>query len=364
MKKLIIVVIVCVMVLSLAACASDTPTAEESSAAPESSVAEESSAAAETSAAAESSAAEGMDTPTIAFVPKVIGQAWWDYVRDSGVMEWADANGIEVKYQGPTTVDAAEQVKIMTDIVSQGVDILCFSPNDPNACEEICKQAREQGTIVIATEASGMENIDYDVEAGSEEGLGAFLMDQLASQMGEEGEYVTMVGSMTSESHNNWADAAVARQQEAYPNMTLVADERVTSDLDAEVAYQKTKELLKKYPDLKGILGTSSFDGPGAARAIQELGLADKVFAISVALPSETSDFLHEGVLKSVGLWDPAVSAQAMLNLGMDIYNGEEVKTGMDLGVPGYEDVIVDGKLVQGDAWIAITADNVDDFTF
>ena len=358
MKKLIIVVIVCVMVLSLAACASDTPTAEESSAAPESSVAEE------TSAAAESSAAEGTDTPTIAFVPKVIGQAWWDYVRDSGVMEWADANGIEVKYQGPTTVDAAEQVKIMTDIVSQGVDILCFSPNDPNACEEICKQAREQGTIVIATEASGMENIDYDVEAGSEEGLGAFLMDQLAGQMSEEGEYVTMVGSMTSESHNNWADAAVAQQETAYPDMVLVADERVTSDLDAEVAYQKTKELIKKYPDLKGILGTSSFDGPGAARAIEELGLAGQVFAISVALPSETSDFLKEGVLESVGLWDPAASAQAMLNLGMDIYNGEEVTSGMDLGVPGYEDVIVDGKLVQGDAWIAITADNVDDFSF
>lgn len=360
MKKLIIVVIVCVMVLSLAACASDTTTASESA----SSAAPESSAAEESSAAAESSAAEATDTPTIAFVPKVIGQAWWDYVRDSGVTAWAEENGIEVKYQGPTTADAAEQVKIMTDIVSQGVDILCFSPNDPNACEEICKQAREQGTIVIATEASGMENIDYDVEAGSEEGLGAFLMDQLAAQMGGEGEYITMVGSMTSESHNNWADAAVAQQEAVYPDMVLVEDERVTSEVDAEVAYQKTKELLKKYPDLKGILGTSSFDGPGAARAIEELGLAGQVFAISVALPSETSDFLKEGVLGSVGLWDPAKSAQAMLNLGMDIYNGEEVVTGMDLGVEGYEDVIVDGKLVQGDAWIAITADNVDDFTF
>ena len=229
---------------------------------------------------------------------------------------------------------------------------------------EHCKQARDKGIIVIATEASGMENIDYDVEAFSEEGLGAFMMDELAKMMGEEGEYITMVGSMTMESHNNWADAAVARQKEAYPNMTLVPDERVTSDLDAEVAYQKTKELLKKYPNLKGILGTSSFDAPGAARAIQELQMNGQVHAISVALPSETRDYLKEGVLQSVALWDPALSAKAMLNLGMAMWKGEEVKTGMDLGIEGYRNVTVDGKVVMGQGWIAITAENVDDFEF
>ena len=107
--------------------------------------------------------------------------------------------------------------------------------------------------------------------------------------MGEEGEYITMVGSMTMESHNNWADAAVAHQQAAYPEMTLVADKRVSADSDAEVAYQKTKELFKKYPNLKGILGTASFDAPGAARAIKELGLVGKFFAIWRSLPSESA---------------------------------------------------------------------------
>ena len=32
-------------------------------------------------------------------------------------------------------------------------------------------------------------------------------------------------------------------------------------------------DILQKYPDLKGIMGTSSFDAPGVARAIEELGL-------------------------------------------------------------------------------------------
>jgi len=209
-----------------------------------------------------------------------------------------------------------------------------------------------------------MKNVDYDVEAFNDAGLGGFLMDELAKMMGESGEYITMVRSMTMESHNNWADAAEARAKEKYPNMKLVADKRVSSESDSEKAYQLTKELLQKYPNLKGILGTSSFDAPGAARAIKELGLTGKVFAISVAMPSETRNFLKEGVLQSVGLWDPALSAKAMLNLAVKMYNGDKIETGADLGVEGYTKVDIDGTLIVGQGSLAITKDNVDNFTF
>ena len=215
MKKIIALVLVLIMALSMTACGGNQQTGQKG------------------------------DAPVIAFVPKVIGQAWWDYVRDGGVMEWAEENGIEVKYQGPTEVDAVAQVQILTDLIAQDIDILCFSPNDPDACENVVKEAREKGIIVIATEATGMQNIDYDVEAFSEEGLGAFMMDELAAQMGEEGEYITMVGSMTMESHNNWADAAVARQKEVCPNMTLVADERITSDLTLKLPTRRPRSWLK-----------------------------------------------------------------------------------------------------------------------
>jgi simple sugar transport system substrate-binding protein len=206
MKKLFALTLVLLMALSLLACTSSNP-AQTSDA-----TAASEQASASTEESASTAATEEKDAPVIAFVPKIIGQTWWDYVG-TGVEEWADENGFEVKYQGPTDVDPAAQVQIMTDLVAQDIDILCFSPLDADSCENICKEAREKGIIVVATEASGMTNIDYDVEAFSEEGLGGFLMDQLAVQMDEEGEYITMVGTMTMESHNNWADAAVARQE-------------------------------------------------------------------------------------------------------------------------------------------------------
>lgn len=303
------------------------------------------------------------DPVKIAFVPKVMGQAWWDHVQKN-VEAWSTDNSIEVIYKGPTEVDAAAQVQIMTDLVNQGVDVLCFSPDDPDACEAICKEAMDKGIIVIATEASGMKNVTYDVEAFDEAGLGGFLMDQLATQMGGKGQYITMVGSMTMESQNNWADAAVERQKAAYPDMELVADKRVADDSDAEKAYELTKELIQKYPDLKGILGTGSFDAPGAARAIQELGLTGKVFAISVAMPLEVKDYLLDGTLGSVALWDAGITAKVMLNLAVKLHNGETIAAGADLGQDGYNAVDIQGKVIVGQGQIAITTENVDDFGF
>ena len=363
MKKIFAIVLAAVMVLSLAACGGQQAAAEQAvaeavvEAAAEEAVEE---AAGEAVAAA---AVEAAETPVIAYVPKVMGQAWWDYVQ-KGVEQWAADNGIDVIYKGPTEVDAAAQVQIMTDLVNQGIDILCFSPNDPDACEAICKEAMDKGIKVVCTEASGMTNIDYDVEAFDEAGMGGFLMKNLAEMMGEEGQYITMVGSMTMESHNNWADAAVAYQEANYPKMELVPDARVENKSDAEIAANLVKELKQKYPDLKGILGTSSFDAPGCARAIEELGLTGKMFAISVAMPSETADYLKEGTLQCVALWDPAVTAHVQLNTAVKMFNGEEIKEGMDLGEVGYESIKINGKVIVGDAALAVTKDNCDSFGF
>lgn len=343
MKKVLALLLATVMALSLAACGGSAPKSAE--AAP----------------AAEATKEDGKKTPVIAYAAPVVGQAWWDHVQ-KGVEKWSEETGIEVIYKGPTDVDAAAQIQIMTDLINQNIDVLCFSPVDPEACEPILAEAREKGIIVIGTEASTMENMDWDVEAFDNDGIGGFLMKNLAEQMGEEGEYVTMVGDLTNESNNNWADSAVRYQEANYPNMKLIDDKRVASNFDAEKAYSVVKELKQKYPDLKGILGTSSFDAPGAARAIKEMGLTGEMFAISVAMPSETSNYLEDGTLKSIALWDPALSARCQLNAAVKMFNGEEIKDGTDLGEEGYHSIIINGKVLTGDAAIAITKDNYKDY--
>ncbi len=92
--------------------------------------------------------------------------------------------------------------------------------------------------------------------------------------------------------------------------------------------------------------------------------MTGKVFAISVAMPLEVKDYLLDGTLGSVALWDAGITAKSMLNLGVKLYNGEEIAAGADLGEAGYDAVDIQGKVIVGQGQIAITTENVDDLGF
>lgn len=303
----------------------------------------------------------------IVVVPKDATNPW--FVRmETGVKEYREETGLNVYQKGPSETDATMQAQVIQDLIAAKVDAICVVPVDPPALEPVLKEAMDAGIVVIAHEGASLQNCHYDIEAFNNEQYGAFIMDNLAEAMGGEGLYTTMVGHVTNASHNEWADGGIAHQKEKYPNMKLLEEEpRVESEDNGDVAYQRAKELLKKYPDLKGIMGTSSFDAPGVARAIQELGLVGKVFTAGTGMPSANAEILKSGVVKSLTLWDPALAGKAMIALAVKVLNGEKIENGLDLGIEGYQNLkFKEGsdKVLEGQGWIVINAENVDSFGF
>lgn len=303
----------------------------------------------------------------IAVVPKDSTNPW--FVRmEVGVKKFAADTGLNVYQKGPATTDATQQAQVIRDLIAQNVDALCVVPVDPGALEPVLKEAMDAGITVITHEGASQENTLYDLEAFNNSAYGGFIMDNLAEAMGEEGIYTTMVGHVTNASHNEWADGGVAHAKEKFPNLKLLeAEPRVESQDDGEVAYQKAKELIKKYPELKGIMGTSSFDAPGVARAIEELGLQGKFFTAGTGMPEANKEILEKGLVHALTLWDPADAGYAMAALAVKVLNGEEITAPLDLGLKGYEEVkFAEGsdKVLEGSGWIVITKDNVSDFGF
>ena len=311
---------------------------------------------------------KGDDKFEIVVVPKDSSNPW--FVRmDVGVKEYAEAHPeLNVYQKGTDQIDATLQAQLVEDLIAQGVDAICVVPVDIQSIDPVLKKARDAGIVVIAHEGSALTNVDYDIEAFSNAGYGQFIMDNLAMAMGEEGVYTTMVADLTNGSHNEWADAAVAYQKEAYPNMTLLeAQPRVESHDNGDTAYNVAKECFKAYPELKGIMGTSSFDAPGVARAIDELGLVDKAFTTGTGMPADNAALLKSGTLKSLTLWDPAIAGQAMISLAVMVLNGETIEGPVDLGVEGYTAMEFrpdSTTVLEGQGWITIDAENVDSFGF
>ena len=303
----------------------------------------------------------------IVVVPKDASNPWFVRMK-VGVDEDAKETGLNVYQKGTAQIDATLQAQLIQDLIAQGVDALCVVPVDLESLEPVLSQARKAGIVVITHEGAGLENVDYDIEAFSNAGYGAFIMDNLAEAMNFEGVYTTMVASLTNGSHNEWADAGVARQKEAYPKMQLLAAEkRVESFDNGDVAYNGAKELFKKYPKLKGVMGTSSYDAPGVARAIEELGLIGKAFTSGTGMPLDNAALLESGVVQSLTLWDPALAGKAMIALAVKVLDGEKIEGVVDLGVDGYTNMKFkkgSKTVLEGEGWIVINAKNVYDFGF
>ena len=306
--------------------------------------------------------ASAQEAKEMATVVKIAGIQWFNRMQE-GVDEYAAESGNNAFQVGPAQADPQQQAALIEDMIAQGVDSLAVVPMSPEALEPVLKRAMDAGITVVTHEAASQQNTSYDLEAFRNEDFGANLMERLATCMEGEGEYAVFVGSLTSQTHNQWVDGAVAHQEANYPNMTLVGDRNETFD-DQQQAYSKAQEVLRAYPDIKGMQGSASTDVAGIGLAIEERGLEDATCVFGTSLPSIAGQYIETGAVDGIGFWDPKLAGIAMNEVAAMVMDGQEITDGMDLGLEGYESVTLDGKVIYGTAFVDVDADNIADYPF
>jgi simple sugar transport system substrate-binding protein len=313
-------------------------------------------------------AAIAQSNKTIVTVVKLAGETWFTRM-DEGVKEFgAKTPGVTTSEIGPGKADAAQQERMIEDLIARKVDAIAVVPFDPPMLEGVLKRAMDRGIKVMTHEADNLKNTMVDMEAFDNAAFGAHFNDQIAKCMGEEGTWTSFVGSLGSLTHVQWADASAANATAKYPKMKLVSPKNESFN-DANTAYNKAKELLKKYPDLKGIEGGSAVDVIGIGRAIEEAGLVGKVCVYGIGMPKDTSRYLKSGAVNGISLWDPKDAGFIMNKIAKMLVDGVEFKDGMDLGVPGYTNMKLKkgpgkGIILTGQAWIDVNKDNLDKYAF
>lgn len=300
--------------------------------------------------------------PTIATIVKISGIQWFNRM-DEGVKKFAADTGANAFQVGPAKADAQLQVQLVEDMIAQGVNAIAIVPFAPEAVEPVLKKAMDAGIKVVAHEASAIQNADYDIEAFQNGAYGEHLMKALGECMGGKGEYAVFVGSLTSKSHNEWVDAAIAYQKANFPDMTMVGSKNETFD-DQQQAYAKTQELLRAFPNVRGFQGSASTDVGGIGLALEERGMAGDTCVMGTSLPSIASQYLETGAVDMISFWDPALAGYAMNKLAVMLIDGQPVTDGMDLGVEGYNKLALDGKVLYGQAWVDVTKENMAEYPF
>src|SRR5215510_2318229 len=301
----------------------------------------------------------------IVTVVKRTGIVWFERMEE-GIRQFAAQNGVDATMIGADDADPQKQVDIIRKLIGEKPDAITVVPNSPEALEDVLKQARAAGIKVVTHEASNQVNTDVDIEAFDNLAFGSHLMDRLASCMGGTGKYVAFVGHTTARSHVRWATAAYERAKQKYPKIVRISAP-VETDERLETAYQKAKELLARHPDLKGFEGSSVVDVAGIGRAVREAGAQRRTCVMGTSLPSVAGEFLDDGAVDKMFLWDPLVAGQAQTKLALMLIKGQKIAPGLDLGLPGYRSLKrIPGTPhgLAGSSWITVNKSNVKQYPF
>jgi simple sugar transport system substrate-binding protein len=296
-------------------------------------------------------------TATMVTVVKIAGIPWFNAV-EKGIKKGAKDFNIEASMVGPANVDPAQQVKLLEDLIAKKVTVIGLVPLDVKVCEPVLKRAQAAGIKVITHEGPEQEGRDWNVELIDSVRFGEVQMQRLAKDMGEAGDYVVYVGTLTTPLHNKWADAAIAYQKAHYPKMKLVADRYPGAD-EIDTAYKTTLDVIKAYPNLKGILGFGSNGPIGAGNAVREKRLGKKVAVVGTVLPSQAKDLIADGIIREGFLWNPTDAGYAMVAVARLLLDGKPIKDGVEIPGLGKAAVDVPGKLIKVDKIMRINNETI-----
>jgi rhamnose transport system permease protein len=238
---------------------------------------------------------------TIAMMPKAKGDPYFVSCR-AGAEEAARELGVDLIWDGPTNLDAAQQNAMVESWITRGVDVIAVAVENRAGISTVLRKARRRGIAVITWDADAEPDArDYFVNQATPEGIGYALTDEAARLTGAAGEFAIITGALSAANQNEWMVHIRKRLSEKYPRLTLVTVR--PSDDDRDKAFSETQTVLKVHPNVKLIMAISAPAVPGAAEAVRQTGRKD-VSVIGLSLPNMNKPYVHAGVVQTVILWD------------------------------------------------------------
>ncbi|MFS0561979.1 autoinducer 2 ABC transporter substrate-binding protein [Terribacillus sp. 179-K 1B1 HS] len=296
----------------------------------------------------------------IAVVPKVMDIPYFQAVRE-GVEEAAKSSGAIIHFKGPATANPAQQEEIIDAFIKQDVDVLAVSVIDPDRLTPVLTEARQKGITVLTWDAdSHPEGREHFINMVDAEKLAEHLLDSLAAQIGEEGEYIILSGSRFSLNQEEWLNWIKHHNRSYYPNLVL-REVAYTND-DPVTAYQESRRAVKDYPELKGIIGIASLGPPAAATVLKEENLTKSIAVVGLASPRDMNKHLKEGDVSSITLWSPKKLGYLTVMIAKLMRDGTVIEDGMHIDGVGRIQVNKE-QIIMGEP-IDFTTENVDQYDF
>jgi rhamnose transport system substrate-binding protein len=252
-------------------------------------------------AANAAAAAPATRRPVIAMMPKAKGDPYFVSCR-AGAEEAAKELGVDLIWDGPTSLDAARQNELVENWITRKVDVIAVAVENRGGISSVLRKARARGIHVLTWDADAEPDArDFFVNQATAEGIANTLTDEAARLLGNKGEFAIITGALSAANQNEWIAFIRKRQADKYPGLKLATIR--PSDDDRDKAFAETQTIMRVFPSVKLVMAISAPAVPGSAEAVRQANRHD-VNVIGLSLPNMNKPYVHDGWVQTVVLWN------------------------------------------------------------
>ena len=270
----------------------------------------------------------------IAVIPKGTTHVFWKSV-EAGARKAEGELNVEVIWKGPLREDdRAEQIKVVEQFVSEGVDGICLAPLDNEALARPIAAAMGRNIPVVVFDSSvrgepGKDFVSY-VATNNTKG-GQMAGEQLAKLLGGKGKVVLLrygVGSgSTTERETGFLQAL-----KAHPEITLLVENRYAG-ATVNTAKSEAMKLIDQLKQADGVFAPNESSTLGMLGALQDNGLTGKIKFVGFDATPRLVEAMQKGEIQALVAQDPTRMGYLAVQTCVKHINGEKVEAVIDTGV-------------------------------
>ena len=269
---------------------------------------------------------------------------FWVIARKGTEKAAREIPNIEVEFKIPADGTAAEQQRLVDDLLSRGIHGIAISPVDPaNQTQMLNRVAAQTLVVTQDSDAPNSNRVCYvgtdNVAAGRQAG------DLLKEALPNGGKIMVFVGVL---------DAANAQQRyqglkESLAGSNIDIIDVRTDNTDRVRAKANASDTLVNNPDIAGMVGLWSYNGPAILSAVKEANKVDKVKIIAFDEEDPTLAGIKEGAIYATVVQQPFEFGYKSMELMAKILSGDKSQ------IPASKQILVPTK--------AVKKEDVDAFT-
>lgn len=225
---------------------------------------------------------------------------FWTIARKGTEKADAELNDTTVEFRIPSDGTAAEQKRLIDDLLAKGVEGIALSPVDPDNQTQMINDTAKR--VLVVTQDSDAPKSDRAFYVGTDNvAAGRQAGGLIKEALPQGGKIMVFVGKLDA---RNAQERLQGIKETLQGSNIQILDVR-TDDTDRVRAKSNVSDTLVRYTDVVGLVGLWSYNGPAILNAVKEANKAGQVKIIAFDEEDETLAGVKQGAIYATVVQQP-----------------------------------------------------------